>query len=86
MVRPYLIGFPYCIVISLPKFAELLPLAKGNRLRRFRSSHLENIIAIEKELTKYKQMYQTTLDTALEMDDLKEAFALLDKYENMLRK
>lgn len=47
---------------------------------------LENIITIEKELTKYKQMYQTTLDTALEMDDLKEAFALLDKYENMLRK
>lgn len=47
---------------------------------------LENIIAIEKELTKYKQMYQTTLDTALEMDDLKEAFALLDKYESMLKK
>lgn len=47
---------------------------------------LENIIAIEKELTKYKQMYQTTLDTALEMDNLKEAFALLDKYENMLGK
>lgn len=47
---------------------------------------IENIIAIEKELTKYKQMYHTTLDTELEMDDLKEAFALLDKYENMLRK
>lgn len=47
---------------------------------------LENIIAIEKELTRYKQMYQTTIDTELEMDDLKEAFALLDKYENMLRK
>lgn len=46
---------------------------------------LENIINIEKELTKYKQMYQTTLDTELEMEDLKEAFALLDKYENMLR-
>lgn len=46
---------------------------------------LENIINIEKELTKYKQMYQTTIDTELEMDDLKEAFALLDKYENMLR-
>lgn len=46
---------------------------------------LENIINIEKELTKYKQMYQTTIDTKLEMDDLKEAFALLDKYENMLR-
>lgn len=46
---------------------------------------LEKIIAIEKELTKYKQIYQTTIDTELEMDDLKEAFALLDKYENMLR-
>lgn len=46
---------------------------------------LENIINIEKELTKYKQMYQTTIDKELEMDDLKEAFALLDKYENMLR-
>lgn len=46
---------------------------------------LENIINIEKELTKYKQMYQTTIDTELEMDNLKEAFALLDKYENMLR-
>lgn len=46
---------------------------------------LENIITIEKELTKYKQMYQTTIDAELEMDDLKEAFALLDKYENMLR-
>lgn len=46
---------------------------------------LENIINIEKELTKYKQMYQTTIDTELEMDDLKEAFALLDKYEKMLR-
>ncbi len=40
LVRPYLIGFSYCIVISLPKLAELLPLARGNRLRRFRSSHL----------------------------------------------
>lgn len=47
---------------------------------------LEKIINIEKELTKYKQMYQTTIDTELEMDDLKEAFTLLDKYENMLRK
>ena len=47
---------------------------------------LENVINIENELTKYKQMYQTTIDTKLDMDDLKEAFALLDKYENMLRK
>lgn len=27
LVRPYLIGFSYCIVISLPKLAEFLPLA-----------------------------------------------------------
>ena len=31
---------------------------------------LENIINIEKELTKYKKMYQTTIDTELEMDYL----------------
>ena len=31
-VRPYLIGFSYCIVISLPKFTEFLPLARGNKL------------------------------------------------------
>lgn len=47
---------------------------------------LENIIKIEKDLTKYKQMYQTAIDAELEMDNLKEAFTLLDKYENMLRK
>ena len=32
LVRPYLIGFPYCIVISLPKLVEFLPLAKRNQL------------------------------------------------------
>ena len=40
LVRPYLIGFSYCIVISLPKLAEFLPFARGNRLYRFRSLHL----------------------------------------------
>ncbi len=44
---------------------------------------LENVISIEKELAKYKQIYQTVIDMELEMDNLKEAFALLDKYENM---
>lgn len=44
---------------------------------------LEKVISIEKELTKYKQTYQTTIDAELGMDELKEAFALLDKYENM---
>lgn len=47
---------------------------------------LESIINLEKELSKYKQIYQTIIDTELGMNDLKEAFALLDKYENMLRK
>ena len=39
LARPYLIGFSYCIVISLPKLAEFLPLARGNQLCWFRSSH-----------------------------------------------
>ncbi len=47
---------------------------------------LEAVINLEKELAKYKQIYQTTIDTKLELDDLKEAFTLLDKYEKMLRK
>ena len=32
LARPYLIGFSYCIVISLPRLAELPPLARGNQL------------------------------------------------------
>ena len=28
LARPYLIGFSYCIVISLPELAEFLPLAR----------------------------------------------------------
>ena len=47
---------------------------------------IEEIVKIENELSKYKQTYQTTIDTALEMDDLKEAFELLNKYENLLGK
>ena len=43
LVRPYLIGFSYCIVISLPKFAEFLPHTRGNQLCWFRSSHLFDI-------------------------------------------
>ena len=39
LVRPYLIGFSYCIIISLPKLAELLPPARGNQLCWFLSSH-----------------------------------------------
>ena len=47
---------------------------------------IEEIVKIENELSKYKQTYQTTIDTALEMEDLKEAFELLNKYENLLGK
>lgn len=47
---------------------------------------LERIVEIEKELAKYKQIYQTTLETSLRMDELKEAFTLLDKYEKLLGK
>lgn len=39
LARPYLIGFSYCIVISLPELAEFLPLARGNQLCWFHSSH-----------------------------------------------
>lgn len=45
---------------------------------------LEEIIKIENELSKYKQIYQTRVDTALNMSDLKEAFEELEKYEKML--
>lgn len=47
---------------------------------------LGKIINIEKELGKYKQIYQTALDTALGMNDLKEAFSMIDEYEKILRK
>lgn len=33
LVRPYLIGFSYCIIISLQKRTEFLLLASGNQLR-----------------------------------------------------
>ena len=33
LARPYLIGFSYCIVISLPRLAEFPPFARGNQLR-----------------------------------------------------
>ena len=33
LASPYLIGFSYCIVISLPRLAEFPPLARGNQLR-----------------------------------------------------
>lgn len=39
LARPYLIGFSYCIVISLPELAEFPPLARWNQLCWFHSSH-----------------------------------------------
>lgn len=32
LARPYLIGFSYCMIISLPRLTEFLPLARGNQL------------------------------------------------------
>lgn len=32
LARPYLIGFSYCIVISLPRLPEFPPFARGNQL------------------------------------------------------
>lgn len=46
---------------------------------------LEEIIKIENELSRYKQIYQTRMDTALDMSDLREAIAELEKYEKLLR-
>ena len=41
LARPYLIGFfSYCMIISLPELTEFLPLARGNQLCWFHSSHL----------------------------------------------
>ena len=45
---------------------------------------LEEVIKIENELSKYKQIYQTRVDMALNMSDLKEAFEELEKYEKLL--
>ena len=45
---------------------------------------LQEIIRIETELSKYKQMYQTTLDTMLDMNELKDVFEQLRQYEELL--
>ena len=45
---------------------------------------LMNIIRIETELSKYKQIYQTKLDAMLDMGELKDAFEQLREYEKML--
>ena len=45
---------------------------------------LVSIIKIETELSKYKQIYQTKLDTMLDMNELKDAFEQLRQYEKLL--
>ena len=45
---------------------------------------LEEVIKIENELSRYKQIYQTRVDKALNMSELKDAFEELEKYEKLL--
>lgn len=45
---------------------------------------LEQIMEIETELGRYKQLYQTTVDTSLDMDELKDIFQQLKRYEELL--
>lgn len=45
---------------------------------------LGEVIKIENELSRYKQIYQTRVDKALNMSDLKVAFEELEKYEKLL--
>lgn len=45
---------------------------------------LEEVIKIENELSRYKQIYQTRVDKALDMSGLKDAFEELEKYEKLL--
>lgn len=45
---------------------------------------LEEIIRIENDLGRYRQIYQTRVDKALDMSDLRDAFEELEKYEKLL--
>lgn len=45
---------------------------------------LKEVIRIENELSRYKQIYQTRVDKALNLSDLKDAFEELEKYEKLL--
>lgn len=45
---------------------------------------LEEVIRIENELGRYRQIYQTRVDKALDMSDLRDAFEELEKYEKLL--
>lgn len=45
---------------------------------------LEEVIRIENELGRYKQIYLTRVDKVLDMSDLRDAFEELEKYEKLL--
>ena len=76
LAGPYLIGFSYCIVISLPGLAEFPPLARGNQLRWFHSSHLLTDCTIY-QLWGIYHFYGMGLITA--------AFLSVDKYHFICR-
>lgn len=46
---------------------------------------LETVIQVENELSRYKQMYQTTIDTVWNMSEIKDALKELKKYEQLQR-
>lgn len=45
---------------------------------------MEKVMEIESDLGRYKTIYQTVVDKSMDMDDLKEAFEQLKKYEDLL--
>ncbi len=45
---------------------------------------MEKVMEIENDLGRYKAIYQTVVDKSMDMDDLKEAFEQLKKYEDLL--
>lgn len=47
---------------------------------------LGEVMAIEDELSKYKPMVETKIDRTINVNDLKEVFELLDKYEKLAEK
>ena len=44
---------------------------------------LEIVIQVENELSRYKQMYQTTVDTVWNMGEIKDALKELKKYGSL---
>lgn len=47
-------------------------------------STLKKVIEIEAELGRYKQIYSTTIDTSLNLDNIKEILKELKNYEDLL--